>query len=139
MIAIKNSTKRRDILCDALTITWCEFVEHTTIHGLRYILDEQGNKFTRFGILKKIQFYPWTDFVQFKKNFRTLWLIVTIVGFIASNVLVDTFWLRYKDNPTRLNVESFHMPFNTLDLPAITICQVKHIDEERALKFIDEL
>lgn len=69
----------------------------------------------------------------------TLWLIVTVVGFIASNVLVDTFWLRYKANPTRLKVDSFHQPLNMLDLPAITICQGQHIDEERARMFIDEL
>lgn len=54
-------------------------------------------------------------------------------------MLVDTFWLRYKDNPTQLKIDSFHKPLNTLDLPAITICQVKLIDEERAGKFIDEL
>lgn len=64
---------------------------------------------------------------------------MTIVGFIASNVLVDTFWLRYKDNPTRLKIDSFHRPLNALNLPAITICQVKHVDEERARKFIDGL
>lgn len=64
---------------------------------------------------------------------------MTIVGFIASNVLVDTFWLRYKENPTRLKVDSFYKPLNMLDLPAITICQVKHVDEERALNFIDQL
>ncbi|KAG4077291.1 hypothetical protein HA402_009920 [Bradysia odoriphaga] len=116
MIAIKVSTKCSDILREALKFTWLEFVERTTIHGLRYILDEQGNKFT-----------------------RTLWLIVTVVGFIASNVLVDTFWLRYKANPTRLKVDSFHKPLNMLDLPAITICNGQLIDEDRARKFIDEL
>lgn len=133
MIAIKNSTQFSDIFRDALKVTWCEFVERTTIHGLRYICDEQGNKFTRLGNKTYI-----SD-CRFNLCFSTLWLIVTIVGFIASNVLVNTFWLRYKDNPTQLKIDSFHKPLNLLDLPAVTICQVKHVDEARAGKFIDEL
>lgn len=135
MIATKNSTQFSDILRDALKVTWCEFVKRTTIHGLRYITDEQGNKFTRLGnttLTFRLE-------CKFNLSFSTLWLIVTLVGFIASNVLVNTFWLRYKDNPTQLQIDSFHKPLNWLDLPAVTICQIKHIDEARAGKFVDEL
>lgn len=49
MIVIKDSTSRKEIFRQALKFTWRDFVERTTIHGLRYILDKQGNKFTRLG------------------------------------------------------------------------------------------
>lgn len=50
MIAIKHSAKFRDVFWETLKITWYEFAERTTIHGLRYIRDEQGNTFTRLEI-----------------------------------------------------------------------------------------
>lgn len=51
MIAVKSPIECRDIFREALKATWYEFVQRTTIHGLRYIIDKQGNKFTRLGKL----------------------------------------------------------------------------------------
>lgn len=64
---------------------------------------------------------------------------MTLGGFIASNLLVETFWHRYKSNPTRLSVESSHIPLNVLYMPAITICQVNRVDLKRVSVFIDTL
>lgn len=136
MIIIKKQTKCHQVFWEALRVTWFEFVERTTIHGLRYIIDERGNKFTR--LIHKSKIFN-LSFLSINLHFSALWLVVTIVGFIASNVLVDTFWLRYKDNPTRLKIDSFHKPLNILDLPAVTICQVNNMDVERAYNFVNQL
>lgn len=71
--------------------------------------------------------------------FRIIWIIMVIGGFIASNLLVETFWLRYKSNPTRLTVVTKHEPITRLRLPGITICPVDRIDLSRASTFIRTL
>lgn len=64
---------------------------------------------------------------------------MTFGGFIASNILVATFWERYKSNPTRLSIASTHVPLNLLKMPAITICQINRVDNNRAYTLIDKL
>lgn len=72
-------------------------------------------------------------------NNRLLWICMVIGGFVASNLLVETFWLRYKSNPTRLSVVTKHEPITRLVLPGITICPVDRIDSQRAGHFISRL
>lgn len=64
---------------------------------------------------------------------------MVIGGFVASNLLVETFWLRYKSNPTRLSVVTKHEPITRLVLPGVTICPVDRIDIHRATQFINRL
>lgn len=47
MIIFNNPIKNRKPFREALRVTWYEFAEVTAIHGLRYIIDKQGNTFTR--------------------------------------------------------------------------------------------
>lgn len=66
-------------------------------------------------------------------------MLLTLGGFVASNLLVETFWQRYKSNPTRLSVGSSHVPLNQLILPAITFCQISRLDLSSAYSLIDRL
>lgn len=70
---------------------------------------------------------------------RFTWILVTIGGFVASNLLVETFWQRYKSNPTRLSVESSYVPLNQLDIPAVTFCQISRVDFNGINTLIDKL
>lgn len=66
-------------------------------------------------------------------------MLITLGGFVASNILVLTFWQRYKSNPTRLSVESSHVPLNQLPLPAITFCQISRVDLSSSSMLIDQM
>lgn len=52
---------------------------------------------------------------------------------------MESFWLRYKSNPTRLSVGSSHVPLNQLAIPALTFCQISRVDFTRVHTLIDKL
>lgn len=135
--------KSLHLLSRALKEICHEFAEMSSIHGLKFIMDKQGNAFTRYIIVVWIYSSFFLFFFLFlpalHKIYRTVWILMTCGGLIASNILVATFWDRYKSNPTRLSIESTHVPLNRLFLPAITLCQINRIDYNRAFVLIDKL
>lgn len=62
-----------------------------------------------------------------------------MIAFITANILVHTFWLRYKSNPTRMNVESNHVPINNLEFPTLTLCQLNRLNYDNAQKLLKTL
>lgn len=115
---IKKSKKINNKKCfqRALKITWLQFASRTQTHGMKYIVDPNGNYFTKL-----------------------IWVGIVIGAFIAANAMVGTFWTRYKSNPTRMNVQSNHEPSQLLPFPGITLCSSTRISETKSREFVNTL
>ena len=53
---------------------------------------------------------------------RIFWVTVPFVCFMGGNALLATFLIRYKSNPTRLNVDTNHEPIGNTAFPAVIFC-----------------
>lgn len=114
---IKNiKIANKKIFQRALKITWLQFASRTQTHGMKYIVDPNGNYFTKL-----------------------IWVAIVIGAFIAANAMVGTFWTRYKSNPTRMNVQSNHEPSILLPFPGITLCSTARISEIKSRDFVETL
>lgn len=70
---------------------------------------------------------------------RIFWLTIVVVCFIFCNILVASFWIRYKSSPTVMRIGSSHNPLSTLKLPAITFCHTNRVSTIRAMALINRL
>lgn len=62
-----------------------------------------------------------------------------MTAIITSFYLLGTFFLQFKGNPTRVNVQSSHVPISELNFPGVTLCNIKRIHYARASQLIDSL
>ncbi|KAG5342062.1 PPK19 protein, partial [Acromyrmex charruanus] len=87
------------------------FCTHTTIHGLRHIVNPELHIIERF-----------------------LWLVVFVISStIASNVIYSLA-LRFQDAPTVIDIESMHYGTSYLPFPSVTLCPNDRVDWNRALE-----
>ncbi|KAH8372850.1 hypothetical protein KR009_006574 [Drosophila setifemur] len=86
-------------LVGSLRRTWRDFCATSSIHGLKYTRDEDTNRIVHF-----------------------VWMLISLVMFICAVVMAHTFYIDYRSNPTRMNVESDFTPVNNLYFPPVTIC-----------------
>uniref|UniRef100_A0A1I8N521 Sodium channel protein Nach n=1 Tax=Musca domestica TaxID=7370 RepID=A0A1I8N521_MUSDO len=100
----------------ALKRTWCAFCATTSIHGLKYARDEDTNKYIRF-----------------------LWYLITLIMFICAIIMVFTFYVDYRSNPTRMNVENDHAPIDSILFPATTICPEVLYNLEKSKAYFETL
>ncbi|XP_073813207.1 nach [Musca autumnalis] len=100
----------------ALKRTWCAFCATTSIHGLKYARDEDTNKYIRF-----------------------LWYLITLFMFICAIVMVFTFYVDYRSNPTRMNVENDHAPIESILFPATVVCPEVLNNMEKSKAYLETL
>lgn len=133
----KRTTK--EIFLRALKTTWDQFAIRTTIHGVRYINDPNGNIYTKsvWSSLTFFSTHSCTNLFQFSSRF--LWIGLCSAALITSFSLLGTFVHQFKTNPTRVNVQSSHVPINQLPFPGVTFCNIKRIHSSRANELIDSL
>ncbi|XP_063706173.1 sodium channel protein Nach-like [Culicoides brevitarsis] len=114
--SINQPLKKHKLLWKAVKVTFMEFAEKASVHGVQYITDPKGNKCTKI-----------------------TWSIIVICFFVFANVLVSVFWQRYTSNPTRVNVDTNHAPLSLLYFPAVTICNIARMSYERASYVVDTM
>lgn len=100
----------------ALELTWLQFSSTTSIHGLKHVNDPRGNRFTRI-----------------------YWSIIPLTCFICAIALMVTFLMRYKSNPTRINVETNYGPISEIEFPAVTFCNPNFITDSQVRGLIKSL
>ncbi|CAO1344894.1 unnamed protein product [Diamesa hyperborea] len=105
--AVKVSKKI--VFYKAASLTWDQFTSTTTIHGLKHINDPRGTKATKI-----------------------FWILVPLICFMCGISLMVTFLMRYKSNPTRINVDSNFGPIRDLTFPAIILCNTNFFTESQA-------
>ncbi|KAH8291358.1 hypothetical protein KR054_010966 [Drosophila jambulina] len=103
-------------LVGSLRRTWSDFCATSSIHGLRYTRDEDTNKIVHF-----------------------VWLLISLVMFICAVVMAHTFYVDYRSNPTRMNVESDHTPVTNLYFPPVTICPDVLFNMQKSKAFLETL
>ncbi|KAL0101296.1 hypothetical protein PUN28_018834 [Cardiocondyla obscurior] len=105
-----NKSRRRKLL-DAILHALNYFCTHTTLHGLRYIVDPELHIVGRF-----------------------LWFIVFVISStIASNVIYSLAF-RFQAAPTSINIRSMHYETSNLPFPSVTLCPSDRVDWNRALE-----
>ncbi|XP_072748576.1 pickpocket protein 19-like [Anoplolepis gracilipes] len=103
----KNQGKQFDTIRQALRY----FCTHTTLHGLRYVVDPDLHPMERF-----------------------LWLVLFLVSStIASNVIYSLA-LRFQAAPTSIDIKSMHYENSKLPFPSVTLCPSDRVDWNRALE-----
>ncbi|XP_026475305.1 sodium channel protein Nach [Ctenocephalides felis] len=90
-----------------------EFFESSTLHGVRYIAEENRPFFEKF-----------------------MWFCFTSIGAVATLIIIVSLWEKFQTNPTITGLDTdFHnwdVPF-----PAITICQENPFDETKLQNMIN--
>lgn len=107
--------KKTGIFKRALSITCVQFTTTTSIHGLKHINDSRS-KATRF-----------------------FWAFVPIVCFFFAIALMATFLMRYKSNPTRINVETNFGTIQEIEFPAVIFCNPNFITDSQVMGLIRSL
>ncbi|XP_050324973.1 sodium channel protein Nach [Bactrocera neohumeralis] len=116
MAQVKVKNKEQSAVYAALKSTWLAFCASSSIHGLKYTQDRETNKIVRF-----------------------IWLLITLIMFICAISMVYTFYMSYRSNPTRMNVEKDHAPIDSLIFPAVTICTETLYNIQKAKSYIGTL
>lgn len=112
----KTPKKKEGIFKIALSLTWDQFSSTTSIHGLKHVNDPRGNRWTRI-----------------------FWSTVPVFCFICASALMVTFLMRYKSNPTRINVDTNFGPISEIEFPAVTFCNPNFITNSQVMGLIASL
>ncbi|XP_069964472.1 sodium channel protein Nach [Bactrocera oleae] len=116
MTQVKIKKRESSALYAALKRTWFAFCASSSIHGLKYTQDRDTSKFVRF-----------------------IWMLITLIMFICAILMVYTFYVSYRSNPIRMNIENDHAPVDSLIFPAITICTETLYNIQKAKSYIATL
>ena len=79
-----------------LTLTFREFLEASTIHGLCYISNSK-NAIT-----------------------RSIWIVIVCVGFICAGIIIDNSFSSWREYPVATSIETF--PISQAKFPRVTVC-----------------
>ncbi|XP_011187206.2 sodium channel protein Nach [Zeugodacus cucurbitae] len=118
MAQLKGKHKKQSSspLLAAIKRTWLAFCASSSIHGLKYTQDRDTNKVVRF-----------------------IWMLITLIMFICAILMVYTFYMSYRSNPTRMNIEKDHAPVDSIIFPAVTICPETLYNIEQAKSYLATL
>lgn len=88
----------------AVKLTLHQFLERTPIHGSKHIIEPRANIYT-----------------------KVFWIFVIFVCLVCAITLMVTFLIRYKSNPTRINIDTNFGPISEIEFPAVTFCNPNFI------------
>jgi Amiloride-sensitive sodium channel len=112
----KSEKPKLSAFKSAVSLTLDQFLESTTVHGMKHINDARGNKFTKL-----------------------YWISIIAICFCCAIALMVTFLIRYKSNPTRVNIETNFGAIYELDFPAVTFCNPNFIADSMVSGLIKSL
>ncbi|XP_011863814.1 PREDICTED: pickpocket protein 19-like [Vollenhovia emeryi] len=87
------------------------FCTHTTLHGLRFVVD------------------PELHIIG-----RLLWFVVFVVSSTIASSVIYSLALRFQAAPTSIDIESMHYETSNLPFPSVTLCPNDRVDWDRALE-----
>ncbi|XP_060526084.1 sodium channel protein Nach-like isoform X2 [Cylas formicarius] len=96
--------------------TFQEFASHTSVHGFKYLVDKNLEKYE-----------------------RGLWLLIITSSLCAAGYMTVLFWERYSDNPTRTTIKAIYAPVASIPYPGVTICNVNNVLKSKLDKFLSTL
>lgn len=125
--------KKESVFKRALSTTWLQFSSTATIHGkvghnlieilivaassgVKHVNDPRGNTFT-----------------------RVFWGFTPVFCFLCATALMATFLMRYKSNPTRINVDTNFGPISEIEFPAVTFCNPSFITDSQVAALVNSL
>ncbi|XP_011161973.2 sodium channel protein Nach [Solenopsis invicta] len=94
-----------------------EYLENSSINGIKYF-----SNLLKPSIIEKI-----------------FWTVIMICSFVFLTMLLQKFWQRYSNNPTRTIIKSFYVPVFDAPFPAITICPLLPPMAKRRRKVFESL
>lgn len=100
----------------AVKLTLHQFLERTPIHGSKHIIEPRANAYI-----------------------KCFWIFLIIISFACAIALMTTFLIRYKSNPTRINIDTNFGPISEIEFPAVTFCNPNFIADSMVLGLINSL
>ena len=100
----------------AVKLTLHQFLERTPIHGSKHIIEPRANAYT-----------------------KCFWFFLIIISFACAIALMTTFLIRYKSNPTRINIDTNFGPISEIEFPAVTFCNPNFIADSMVIGLINSL
>ncbi|KAI9552641.1 putative amiloride-sensitive sodium channel [Daphnia sinensis] len=92
-----------------------EFCDTTSIHGLKYITEENSH---------------WLK--------RAMWTLVFLGGILFSGYFCWQMWNKWEDSPVLMSLDSNRYPLKNIPFPAVTICNVNKVSKTKLLQFMED-
>ncbi|KAI9552640.1 putative amiloride-sensitive sodium channel [Daphnia sinensis] len=92
-----------------------EFCDTTSIHGLKYITEENIH------VLK-----------------RVMWTLVFLGGILFSGYFCMQMWNKWEDSPVLMSLDSNRYPLKNIPFPAVTICNVNKVSKTKLLQYMED-
>ncbi|EZA60223.1 Sodium channel protein Nach [Ooceraea biroi] len=108
---IKSRRKKGKLFSSRILQALRYFCTHTTLHGLRYVVDRDLHMIERF-----------------------LWFIVFIVSSSIAIQVIYSLAFRFQAAPTVIDLISMHYEVSNLPFPSVTLCPNDRVDWNRALE-----
>lgn len=87
-----------------------EFFQHSTLHGVRYIVE------------------PGRPFLE-----RFMWFLFTVTGLISALVIIASLWEKFQINPTITGLDTSFQT-TSLTFPTVVVCPEESYDEDTVVE-----
>jgi Amiloride-sensitive sodium channel len=117
LVVDRHSTvHRRNDLRLALLETIKSFCRKTSVHGMKFIVDEENDENELFKLSSTR-----------KKVSRFIWFLICLMGISMAIGLVVTFYGKFQTRPITTSIETTTYPIWGLDFPGVTICNINKV------------
>lgn len=125
----RNVNVKDNYLVQALSQTTLAFCQETTLHGMKYVvqdIQELGSTFSRQRRLRKL-------------ISLSFWSVACVMGAVFAIVLMGLVWDRFQTTPTITTVETNNYPIWNVPFPAVTVCNINKVYAPAARNITDKL
>ncbi|KAF5307141.1 hypothetical protein FQR65_LT00657 [Abscondita terminalis] len=101
---------------NAIVKTYHDFAENTSIHGLRYTVEEKSSSCE-----------------------KVAWVLIVFMGVVGSLFMLNLFWNRFESTPTRSTIVDQYAPVSDSPFPSVTICPNRALISNKFTAFVSTL
>jgi acid-sensing ion channel, other len=112
----------------ALLETVKSFCRKTTVHGMKFIVDNENDENEYFKLSNTR-----------KKISRCIWFVICLLGISMACALVIKFYGKFQTRPIMTSIETTTYPVWGLDFPAVTICNINKVYKPRTKNITEKL
>jgi acid-sensing ion channel, other len=112
----------------ALLETVKSFCRKTSIHGMKFIVDDETDENEYFKLSSTR-----------KKISRCIWFFICLLGITMACGLVITFYGKFQTRPIMTSIDTTTYPIWGLDFPGVTICNINKVYAPRTKNITEKL
>lgn len=124
--------KKRETKENRFIKTFREYGEHTSFHGVKYIVSRDNTIYEKYVHIIYHNIYLKVSVIYYLRvYYRILWAIVVLLCFAGAVYMTMIFWNRFSSNPIRITIQSGHKHTSIITFPGVTICTaVRQVPEK---------